>query len=120
MNKIRIIGIDKNIFKIKTNIKIKSIFIMEIVKQNESFNVKDANDTFEMNGSISREVSGSLNLYFNVSRVGGEHVGDCHYNKYGENSNVNFGVNCAEENRDELTAYADTVVDSVLEYFKNL
>lgn len=52
---------------------------MEIVKQNESFNVKDTNGTFEMNGSVSRDVSGSLNLHFNVSRVGGEHVGDCHY-----------------------------------------
>ena len=93
---------------------------MEITKQNESFNLKDNNEVFEMNGSASREVSGSLNIHFNVSKVGGEHVGDCHYNKYGESSNVNFGINCAEENRDELTAYADSVIDAVLEHFKTV
>ena len=92
---------------------------MEITKQNESFNLKDNNGVFEMNGSASREVSGSLNIHFNVSKVGGEHVGDCHYNKYGESNNVNFGINCAEENRDEFAAYADSVIDTVLEYFKN-
>ena len=92
---------------------------MEIIKQNESFSLKDTNGLLVMSGSASREVSGSLNIHFNVSKGEGERVGDCHYNKYGENGEINFGVNCAEENRDELTAYADTVVDSVLEYFKS-
>lgn len=93
---------------------------MEIIKQNESFTLKDTTETFEMIGSANREVSGSLNLHFNVNKVGGERVGEGHYNKYGETSDVNFGVNCSEENRDELLAYADTVVDSVLAYFKEV
>ena len=93
---------------------------MEIIKQNESFALKDTTETFEMTGSVNREVSGSLNLYFNVNKVDGERVGDGHYNKYGESSEVNFGVNCSEENRDGLLAYADTVVDSVLAYFKEV
>lgn len=93
---------------------------MEIIKQNETFILKDTNEVFETNGSVSREISGSINLHINVNKIGGERVGDCHYNKYGESSDVNFGVNCSEENRDELTAYADTVVDSVLEYFKGV
>ena len=118
MSTIRIIGIDNIIYKIKVNNKIKIKFIMEIVKQNESFTLKDSNEVYEMSGSASRDVSGSLNLHINVSTVNGERVGDCHYNKYGESSDVNFGVNCSEANRDELTAYADTVVDSVLEFFK--
>lgn len=92
---------------------------MEIVKQSESFTLKDTTEVFEMSGSVSREVSGSLNLYFNVNKIDGERVGDCHYNKYGEANEVNFGVNCSEDNRDELTEYADTVVDSVLTYFAN-
>ncbi len=91
---------------------------MEIIKQNESFVLKDNNGTFEMSGSVNREVSGSINLHFNVNKVDGEHVGDCHYDKYGESSDVNFRVNCSEENRDTLITYADTVVDSVLNYFK--
>lgn len=91
---------------------------MEIIKQSESFNLKDNNGTFEMSGTVSREVSGSINIHFNVNRLSGEYVGDCHYNKYGEDSKVNFGINCNEEVRDELTSYTDTVIDSILEYFK--
>lgn len=93
---------------------------MEIIKQNESFTLKETTEQYEMSGSVSREVSGSLNMHFNVNSVNGERVGDCHYNKYGEAGDVNFGVNCSEENRDALTAYADSVVDSVLEYFKTV
>jgi hypothetical protein len=91
---------------------------MEIVKQNESFILKDSTELYEMSGSASRDVSGSLNVHINVNSVNGERIGDCHYNKYGEGSEVNFGVNCSETNRDALTEYADVVVDSVLEFFK--
>lgn len=93
---------------------------MEIIKNNESFSLKDNNDTYEMSGSLSRDVSGSLNIHFNVNTLDGERVGDGHYNKYGESGEVNFGVNCTEAKRDALTAYADTVVDSVLAYVSNL
>lgn len=92
---------------------------MEIVKQNESFLLKDTNGLLVMSGGATREVSGSLNVHFSVSKGEGERVGDCYYNKYGENGEVNFSVNCPEENRDELAAYADSVVDSVLEFFKS-
>ena len=93
---------------------------MEIIKNNESFSLKDNNGTYEMSGSLSRDVSGSLNIHFNVNTLDGERVGDGHYNKYGENGEVNFGINCVEDKRDALTAYADTVVDSVLAYVSNL
>lgn len=90
---------------------------MKITKQNETFNLSDTTDVFEMNGNASYEVNGTLNLHINVNKVGGENVGDCYYNRYAESSNVNFGLNCSEENRDALTAYADTVIDTVLEHF---
>lgn len=93
---------------------------MEIIKQNESFILKETTEAFEMNGNVNHDVSGSLSLHFNVNNLNGERVGDCHYSKYVEAGDVNFGVNCSEENRDNLIAYADTVVDSVLEYFKNI
>ena len=89
---------------------------MKITKQNENFNLTDTTDLYETNGSMTCDVNGSLNIHFHVNRVGGETVGDCHYNKYGESSNVNFGLNCAEENRDELAAYADTLIDQALEF----
>ena len=91
---------------------------MKITKQNETFNLVDATDAFEMTGTASRDAAGSINVHFTVNKVGGDRVGDCHYNKYGENDTVNFGVSCSEENRESLATYADTVVDSVLEYLK--
>lgn len=93
---------------------------MEIIKQTESFNLKDKNEVFEMTGNVSREVSGSLNVHFSVNKVEGEYVGDCNYNKYGEENPINFSVNCSEEHRDELTAYADAVIDEILEHFKTV
>ena len=91
---------------------------MEIAKQNETFILKDTTEAYEMTGTANREISGAINVSINVNRIGGERVGDCYYNKYAEMGNVNFTVSSAEEDREELVAYADTVIDSVLEYFK--
>lgn len=92
---------------------------MEIIKQSETFNLKDANETMSMTGSVSRASSGSINLHFSVATLEGDRVGDCNYNKYGESSDATFSVSCAEGHRDSLTAYADTVVDSVLKFLKD-
>ena len=91
---------------------------MEITKQNETFNLKDTTELYELSGSVSRDASGSINIHINVNSVDGNHVGDCNYNKYGENETVNFSVSSSEENREALAVYGDTVVDSVLEYLK--
>lgn len=92
---------------------------MKITKQNETFNLTDTTEVFVMEGNIIRDNFGTLNIHFNVNAVGGDIVGDCHYNKYGDTATVNFSVNCSEENREALTVYADTVIDSVLEHFKS-
>ena len=91
---------------------------MEIVKHNETFTLKDVTDVFEMSGNVSAEATGSLHIHFSVNNSKGLRVGDCHYDKYADNENVNFGVNCAEDVREELLAYSDSVIDSVLEHFK--
>lgn len=93
---------------------------MKLTKQNETFNLTDTTEVFEMHGTASQDVNGSLNINFSVNKVGGEYLGDCHYNKYAESANVNFGFNCAEENRDEFVAYADSVIDFVLDNFNTL
>jgi hypothetical protein len=118
MNTIRIIEIDILNSQINVNNKIKRILIMKITKQNETFNLVDATDMFETSGTVICDVFGSVNIHFNVVGLDGEHMGSGYYNKYGDNSMVDFGVNCSEEKRDELTAYADTLFDSVLDYFK--
>lgn len=91
---------------------------MEIIRQNETFTLKETTDAYEMNGTANRETSGVLSININVARVGGESVGNCYYNKYSDNDNVHFSLTCAEVVREELAAYADSVIDSVLEYFK--
>ena len=93
---------------------------MEIIKQTESFNLKDTTDLYEINGNINREISGSLNIHFSIKNITGEHLGDCHYNKYNESPNVNFSINCPEINREEITEYTDTIIDSILEYFNKI
>ena len=93
---------------------------MEITKQTESFNLKDTTDLYEINGNINREVSGSLNIHFSITNTTGEHLGDCHYHKYNDVSNINFSINCSEVNREEITEYADTLIDSILEHFNKI
>ncbi len=93
---------------------------MKITKQNETFSLADTTDVFEMRGSASHDVTGSLNINFSVNKVGGEYLGDCNYSKYAESTNVNLGMNCPEEVREEFTTYADSVIDFVLEHFNTL
>ena len=92
---------------------------MEITKQNETFALKATTDVYEINGNIIREESGSLNVHFAINKIDEDYVGEGYYTSYADNSRVNFGVNCAEEIRDEIAAFATTIIDSVLEYFKS-
>lgn len=90
---------------------------MEILRQSENFTLSNINEIFELTGNISRDVNGALNIHFNVHNNSGEHIGDGHYNKYNESSNINFSINCSEEIRKELTEYAETTIDDILAYF---
>lgn len=92
---------------------------MEITKQTENFTLKDTTDVYEINGHITRENNGAMNVHFNITKLDGEHIGDCYYNLSGENNKTNFGVSCDEVLREEVTVCADTVVDSVLAHFKS-
>ena len=92
--------------------------MIEITKQNENFTLTETTDLYEIKGNVSRDAAGSLNLYFNINTLEGNYIGDCHYSVYAENNTVNFGVNCSEVNREQVTTYADAVIDSVLAHFK--
>ena len=91
---------------------------MNITKQNENFTLTDATDVFEISGNLTHEASGAVSVHFTVNAVGGDYLGDCSYVKYSEGNNVHFSVSCPEDRREAITVYADTVIDSVLEYIK--
>lgn len=93
---------------------------MEITKQNESFSLTDTTDVYSVNGNISKDVNGTLNVWLTVNTLEGERVGDCSYHQHSENSDVNFGLNCREEVREELVAYANTAIAHVLTDFSTL
>ena len=90
---------------------------MKIVKQNETFNLTDATELYETSGTVTYEANGSISVHFNVRDNGGNYIGDGHYSKYGDEGQINFGVNCSEANREAITAYADSVIDYVLSQF---
>lgn len=92
---------------------------MNITKQSETFVFADSTEAFEMRGCVTSKTNETLNLHLNVTRVGGDRMGDCSYSKYCESDSVNFNVICSEENCDELTTYANTVISTVLEYLKS-
>jgi predicted DNA-binding protein with PD1-like motif len=120
MNIITIIRKDILVWKIISNNKIKHILVMKITKQNETFNLVDVTEVFETSGSITLDITGNIHIHFNVRRSDGDHIGDCHYSKYEEVNTANFSINCSEENREELTGYADVLIDSVLNHFKDV
>lgn len=93
---------------------------MEILKQNETFALKDTTDVYEMTGSVSRDFMGTLNVSINVTNLEGEKFGDCYYSKYTDADTIHFDISCPESNRKALTAYAESVVDSVLAYIESL
>ena len=91
---------------------------MDIVKQNETFLLTDSTEAFTMNGSVTYEVSGGLNIQFNLINLEGEYIVNCSYYKYVDNDKANFNISAPEERRAEFTAYADTVIASVFEFLK--
>ena len=93
---------------------------MEIVKQSESFDIKDTNEIFEMFGNITYDIYGSLNLQFNINRIEGDRVGYCHYFSQAENGDANLNINCSEKDRNEVIAYTNSIIDQILTHFKTL
>ena len=91
---------------------------MEIVKQNETFNLTDTTAEYVVAGSVSCEASGAIGIHFTVNTHDSIRIGDCHYNKYEGHDSINFGLNTEEVHREALTQYATTLVNSVLNHFK--
>ena len=93
---------------------------MEIVKQNETYKITDTVDSWVMEGTASKDVSGAININFSVTVSGelSEYLGDCGYFKPADTSMVSTNFNVAEPNRDDFMTYMDTVFDTVLNFFQ--
>lgn len=87
---------------------------MEIIKISETFNLTDSlSNGWEVNGTVSSEVSGNIQINASLTAKEGEIVGNIHYYKPSM-GNVNVHYDVAEENRDAVSEYADTLIDAVL------
>lgn len=95
---------------------------MEIVKQNETYKITDSVNGWEMEGQASKDISGQLNINFQVTVPGelAENLGDCSYSQASEHERASVSFSVAESNRDKFTAYMDTVIDTVHQHFSNI
>lgn len=94
--------------------------MIELTKQNETFTLKETTDSYEIRGSITHEASGALNVYFNVNTLDGTYLGECRYSTYTDSNTMNFDVNCLSENREAVIAYTSSVIEEIVEHFKQV
>lgn len=93
---------------------------MEIIKQNETYQISESTENgWNMLGTVSKDSSGSLNMSFAVGKPGElvENIGDFNYYKPLESEMISVNYNTTEVNRKEFTTYADTVISTVLKHF---
>ena len=93
---------------------------MEFIKQSENFTFTETAEFYESKGSVNLEGSGLMHINFTINKVDGTYVGDCQYSNYSDNNTINFNVNCHEEFRKEITEYAESIIDGVIEHFKSI
>ena len=92
---------------------------MKLIKTNENYSISDKTEQgWNVTGNASCEANGALNFNISVNSELGDHIGDFNYNRWVENDNISVNYTVAEENRDALVAYSDTLIDWVLEQFK--
>ena len=92
---------------------------MELIKQNESYTLKDTLENgWYVSGNVSYDVNGVLSFWANVSKEeDGSPIGNIHFTRPKEgNTSINYDMN--EENRAELADYANKLIDFVVEKFK--
>lgn len=91
---------------------------MEIIKISETFSLTDSlPNGWEVNGTVSSEVSGNIQINASLTVKEGEMVGSINYYKPSM-GNVNVHYDVAEENRDAVSEYADTLIDTILAQLK--
>ena len=91
---------------------------MELIKQTEQYKLVDSLEEkgWKVSGTVYNNVNGSLSVSCSVSSEL-DYVGNLSYSKPAE-GNVSINYDVAETNRDAFAAYADTLIDGILEHFK--
>lgn len=90
---------------------------MEIIKQSETYKISEVRENgWEMAGQFVCEVNNSFSIYFSVSVTGelSNGIGTCNYTKYDGQDMASINYSVSEEDRDEFTQYADTVIDQII------
>lgn len=98
--------------------------MVEITKQNETYQISDLTEEWSMQGTASKDTSGSLSITFQVNKINSDsmsdaniNIGNCNYSKFSNSERVSLNYDVDESNRDKFTTYIDTVIDSVLTHF---
>lgn len=87
---------------------------MEITKQSEVYNITDTTvDGWNITGSASKEISGSLNINIYANGTDGE-IGNYSYNTYPGSDKVNISHSVNDINKDSFLSYMKTAIETVL------
>ena len=101
---------------------------MEIIKVNEQYNINGILENgWKVFGSITNEnnnsggnlhVSAEIKISPNSEEEMDQSIGNIYYFKPAS-GNVQITYSCSEELRDEMSQKVDSIIDFVLDYFKN-
>ena len=93
--------------------------IMEIVKRDDVFEISEVTDSYIINGIVTANVNGDLNMDFRVNRTDGSNMGNGFYNKYAESNRTDLCVSFFDSSKDEVLQLADTIIKGVVSHLKH-
>ena len=94
---------------------------MEITKQNQTFNIKDATSNgWTISGTATQEVNGYTSISFNISKDGelNNQVGYYNYN-IPTDGMVNINITALPDNLDAVIDYTQTATQLIKDYLAN-
>ena len=92
---------------------------MEITQENERFTIVDTNERgWTAKGTINTSINGHLIVTVTINSLLDDYIGDFSYTKSTDDY-INVRYSGSEKNRDAIAAYADTIIDFILNNFKN-
>lgn len=87
---------------------------MEIIKTNCQYSISDtAENGWSTNGSLTKEVSGNINVNINTNDALGQQVGNYYYNS-GMSDMISININVKPELKDEFVTYAEKIISEAI------
>jgi hypothetical protein len=87
---------------------------MELIKTSVNYMLSDSTETLLLNGRVSVEFSGPVNIWVKLETLEHEYVGTFNYNKSDNSVNVSYDIS-NEEKRVECANYVDTLIAKILD-----